>query len=52
MITIGYGDVHGYSPNEKLLAVFLMIIASAVFGYTMNNIQMLFIGDDNGEKEL
>jgi hypothetical protein len=42
MITVGYGDIHPYTPPEQLYAVFFMILASGVFGYSMNTIMVLF----------
>ncbi|CAD8197993.1 unnamed protein product [Paramecium pentaurelia] len=42
MITVGYGDVHAYSYQEMIYAIFLMLLASAVFGYTTNIVMELF----------
>ena len=52
MITIGYGDIHGYTSSERLFCVFLMLLATGIFSYTMNNIQLLIMGDDQTDKEL
>jgi len=42
MITIGYGDVHPYTSPEMIFCIFAMILASGVFGYTMNSVMVLF----------
>lgn len=42
MITVGYGDVHAYTYEEMIYAIFLMLLASAVFGYTTNIVMELF----------
>ena len=38
MTTIGYGDVTPVTNPEKIYAMFMMILSSGVFGYTMNRI--------------
>ena len=38
MTTVGYGDVHPYTPNERLYAFFAMLVACGVFAYTVGNI--------------
>ena len=52
MITIGYGDVHPWTPIEMLFAIFMMILASGVFGYTMNSIMLLFQNESEEVQEL
>lgn len=42
MITIGYGDIHPYTTPEMIFAIFAMILASGVFGYSMNSVMTLF----------
>lgn len=38
MSTLGYGDHKPITTDEKLFAIFAMIIASFVFGYYVGNI--------------
>ncbi len=38
MTTVGYGDVHPYTPMEWLYAFFAMLVACGVFAYTVGNI--------------
>lgn len=38
MTTIGYGDVIPITNLEKIYTMFIMILSSGVFGYTMNRI--------------
>jgi len=38
MTTVGYGDIAPVSIYERLYAVLAMIMASAVFGYSMNTV--------------
>jgi hypothetical protein len=38
MITVGYGDILPTNNTEKVFAIFTMLLASGVFGYTMNQI--------------
>lgn len=42
MITIGYGDISPKNTIERSFSVFVMILASGVFGYVMNSIVLLF----------
>ena len=38
MTTVGYGDVHPLTPNERLYGFFAMLVACGVFAYTVGNI--------------
>jgi CRP-like cAMP-binding protein len=38
MTTVGYGDVHPSTPNERLYGFFAMLVAVGVFAYTVGNI--------------
>lgn len=38
MTTVGYGDVHPSTPNERLYGFFAMLVATGVFAYTVGNI--------------
>ena len=51
MITVGYGDIHPWSPLEQLFGIFMMILASGVFGYTMNSIIALLDNELDDVKE-
>mgnify|MGYP002628423161 CR=1 FL=1 len=42
MITVGYGDITPRTTNQKIYSVLAMLIASAVFGYVMNRIGVIF----------
>lgn len=42
MITIGYGDISPKNTIERSFGIFVMILASGVFGYVMNSIVLLF----------
>ena len=42
MITIGYGDVVPVTSTLKIVAIIAILIASAVFGYVMNRIGVIF----------
>lgn len=41
MITVGYGDITPVTDNEKIFAIFIMLIASGVFAFTMSSISNL-----------
>lgn len=41
MITVGYGDISPVNSNEMVLSVFTMLIACAVFGYSLNMIGII-----------
>lgn len=41
MITVGYGDIVPITIAEKVVSIFAMLIASVVFGYTMNAVNAL-----------
>lgn len=47
MITVGYGDILPSTDAERLFSVFFMILASGVFGYSMNSIMVLFSDKDD-----
>lgn len=36
MITVGYGDILPVNSDEMVLCIATMLIACAVFGYSMN----------------
>ena len=38
MTTVGYGDVHPETTNERIYAFFAMLVAVGVFAYTVGNI--------------
>ncbi len=51
MVTVGYGDISPTTPNEKILVMFITMVAVGVFGYTLNTISSvaLSIGKDREE---
>lgn len=38
MTTVGYGDISPSNPTERLLGIFLLLIACGGFAFTMNSI--------------
>ena len=52
MITVGYGDITPDTDSERLFAIFFMILASGVFGYSMNSIMVLFSDSDENVVDL
>jgi len=36
MTTVGYGDINAVSAIERLFSMIAMVIACALFGYSMN----------------
>lgn len=47
IITVGYGDIHAFTVDEMVFAIFLMLLASAVFGYTTNIVMALVVDHDS-----
>lgn len=43
MITVGYGDITPISITERILGIVVMIVASGVFAFTMNSINVLLV---------
>lgn len=41
MTTVGYGDIVPTNPIETTACLFLMLICSALFGYTLNSINQI-----------
>ena len=41
MTTIGYGDITPRNPMEAVFTLFIMLICSALFGYTLNCINQI-----------
>ena len=42
MITIGYGDIAPVAINEKLFLIFMALLGSLLFAYTVNTIGGIF----------
>ena len=42
MITVGYGDITPKTDNTRLITIFIMVFSSALFGYIMNKIAIIF----------
>lgn len=42
MTTIGYGDLVPQNPIEVCYTIFVMLVSSALFGYTLNAINQIF----------
>ena len=38
MITVGYGDIVPYNNLEKILCIFIMLIACGFYGYSLNTL--------------
>ena len=38
MLTVGYGDISPVSLEERIFAIFIMLLGGGVFGYTLNSI--------------
>lgn len=38
MSSIGYGDIHPISTEERIYATFSIIVSSGIFAYTINGI--------------
>jgi len=51
MTTVGYGDVSPITRNEKIVAVLAMLVASGVFAYTMNRINVILAGLDTTSEQ-
>lgn len=51
MSTVGYGDVHPYSRNEKIFGILTMVLACAVFAYTVGSIGSLITKSSFEESE-
>lgn len=49
MLSVGYGDIHAVSTDEKILCMFGMVLASAFFGYIIGSLTA-FIEQRNAEK--
>lgn len=41
MTTVGYGDIAPYTMNEKIYAIFSMLIACGVFAYVVGSIETI-----------
>ncbi|KAL4480344.1 hypothetical protein ABPG74_020860 [Tetrahymena malaccensis] len=42
MSTVGYGDISPKNQNEMILCVFTILLACCVFGYTLNEVGLIF----------
>jgi len=51
MTTVGYGDITPNSELEHIFIIFMMLISSGVFGYTLNRIGTIFSELYADEKE-
>ena len=50
-VTVGYGDIIPITKNEVIMCIFTMLIANAVFGYTMSRIGSIVGNLDNSSLE-
>ncbi len=46
MTTVGYGDVTPYTINEKIFGMMVILLASCMFAYVMQNIGGIFLSLD------
>eukprot|EP00930_Biecheleria_cincta_P043154 TRINITY_DN2966_c0_g2_i1.p1 TRINITY_DN2966_c0_g2~~TRINITY_DN2966_c0_g2_i1.p1 ORF type:complete len:1445 (-),score=322.48 TRINITY_DN2966_c0_g2_i1:97-4368(-) len=51
MTTVGYGDIAGGSPGERVYAIFAMIFGATVFGYIVGSIAAV-AGQERGVEAL
>lgn len=49
MTTVGYGDITPFTINEKIFAMFTMILACGIFAYTVGSIGSLVSKQNSGE---
>lgn len=52
MATVAYGDVTPKNPAEVLYAVFVMFIATASFGYTINEVLSVISSIHQGQENI
>ena len=38
MATVGYGDIKPQTTEERAMAIFIMLIAAAIYAYIINDI--------------
>jgi len=51
MVKVGYGDIVPATRNEQLFTVLAMLVASIVFAYTFNRINLLIEGLETSSEE-
>ncbi|CAD8068161.1 unnamed protein product [Paramecium primaurelia] len=51
MITVGYGDINANTQTEMIFAIFAMVLASAIFGYSMSSFMLIIEGEDEKIQE-
>ncbi|CAD8086476.1 unnamed protein product [Paramecium sonneborni] len=51
MITVGYGDINANTQAEMIFAVFAMVLASGIFGYSMSSFMQIIEGEDEKIQE-
>lgn len=51
MITVGYGDIVPKTSIERVFSIFVMLVASGMFAYTMNKIGSIFQNLDKSTQE-
>ncbi len=42
MVTVGYGDIIPVTTNEKFFVIFIALLGSGVFAYSLNGIGAIF----------
>ena len=42
MITVGYGDIHPYTNEEKIYVIIMTLISCGIFAYAVNTIGNIF----------
>eukprot|EP00330_Aristerostoma_sp_ATCC50986_P004416 CAMPEP_0114580904 /NCGR_PEP_ID=MMETSP0125-20121206/5074_1 /TAXON_ID=485358 ORGANISM="Aristerostoma sp., Strain ATCC 50986" /NCGR_SAMPLE_ID=MMETSP0125 /ASSEMBLY_ACC=CAM_ASM_000245 /LENGTH=253 /DNA_ID=CAMNT_0001772701 /DNA_START=1443 /DNA_END=2204 /DNA_ORIENTATION=+ len=51
MVTVGYGDVHPVTTNEKIVMILVMLASSIVFGYILSSIGGIIVELSNYSSE-
>ena len=50
MTTVGYGDIEIKSNPERIYAFLIMIIASGLYGYSLNKISTIILDMDSNNQ--
>ena len=49
--TVGFGDFHPKSDNERILTIFIMVLGVAIFGYVMGSLLVIIENFKEYDKE-
>jgi len=52
IVTVGFGDIHAYSPGEMIICIFLMLIGVISFSFATGSLSSIISNYDSSQAKL